>query len=346
MKIEYLLCVLLALTLTLASCEERASVDDNTEFPQPEPEPDPEPEPEPEPEPDPDPDGVVFEAIYSSGAYYGDQYSPGADNYFISLSDNGFDENGYVRPNSTYYRIDLYAPKYEGEWQEYMPLPYGEYHYDAEDSYAEWTFSADYSEYVKTNDTDIELKLTFESGTLIVAEGQTTLEVVIEGEKHRVTFTGDHVIANVMPKPIEPRELQAGYAYAKYYGDKFTTGAADNFYLYISDKGLDEYGFEQKGGLYYAFDLYTAKVDDMTLPCGTYTWDDSDTLAAGTISAYYTKYYAINSEGTGYSESAYPDYGELAITPDGIVASVWFGDVEHTLTFEGVATIYDLRAEE
>lgn len=44
------------------------------------------------------------------------------DYYFISISDNGFDANGYVQPNSTYYRLDLYAPRCEGQWQEYMQL--------------------------------------------------------------------------------------------------------------------------------------------------------------------------------------------------------------------------------
>lgn len=332
MRVKYLLFMLLALSLTLSSCEPQPIEDDNTE--------------KPEPEPEPEPEGIRFEANYSSGAYYADQYSPGVDNYFISLSDNGFDENGYVKPNSTYYRLDLYAPKYDGGWQEYMSLPVGEYHFDADNTLAEWTFAADYSEYVATNDTDVSAKLRFESGTLVVTEELTTLTAVVNGETHIVTFAGDHLVANVAPKPIEGRELKVDYAYAIYYGDKFTPGKADNFYLYLSDKGLDEAGFEQAGGTYYTFDLYTECVEDMTLPIGTYTWDDKDTLAAGTISAYYTKYYVYNAEGTGFAESAYPTSGELTVAEDGITAEVWFGEAKHTLTFEGVATIYEAPKEE
>lgn len=305
----------------------------------------PTPEPKPEPEPDPVPEGIVFEANYSSGAYYGDQYSPGVDNYFISLSDNGFDENGYIKPNSTYYRLDLYAPKYDGEWQEYMPLPVGEYHFDAENSLREWTFAADYSEYVKTNDTEVSAKLRFESGTLVVGEDKTTLTVVVEGETHTVTFSGDHIIGNVAPKPMEGKELNITYAYAVYYGTKFTPNA-DNFYLYLSDKGLDAEGFEQAGGTYYTFDLYTECVDDMALPYATYAWDDKDTLAAGTISAYYTKYYRYNDEGTGFAESAYPTEATLTVTEQGIEAEVWFDEAKHTLHFEGIATVYEAPKEE
>lgn len=293
-----------------------------------------------------EPEGTHFEATYSSGAYYADQYSPGIDNYFISLSDNGFDANGYVQPNSTYFRLDLYAPKYDGQWQEYMPLPVGEYHYDTNNTYAEWTFSADYSEYVTTNDTEVSAKLKFESGTLVVTEELTTFTGVVEGTTYIVTFKGEHIIANVTPKPMENRELKVEHAYALYYGDRFTPGQADNFYLYLSDKGLDEYGFEQAGGTYYAFDLYTELVDNMTLPYGTYTWDDKDTLAAGTISAYYTKYYSVNEEGTGYNESVYPTMASLTVDENGIKAEVWFDEAKHTLTFEGTAKIYEAKDEE
>lgn len=340
MNVKNLLLMSLALSLTLASCEPQQVEDDTTQIPEPE------PEPEPDPDPDPDPEAIRFEANYSSGAYYGDQYSPGVDNYFISMSDNGFDDNGYVKPNSTYYRLDLYAPKYEGQWQEYMPLPVGEYHYDAENSYAEWTFSADYSEYVTTSDTEVNPKILFESGTLVVTEELTTLTAVVEGKTHIVTFKGDHIIGNVAPKPMDSRDLKATSAYAIYYGDKFTPDQADNFYLYLSDKGLDEYGFEQAGGSYYAFDLYTEQVSDMVLPYGSYVWDDNDTLAAGTISAYYTKYYVINDDATGYAESVYPTSGELTVTEEGITAAVWFDDVKHTITFEGTATIYEAPEEE
>ena len=304
------------------------------------------PKPDPEPQPEPEPQGIIFEANYSSGAYYGDQYSPGVDNYFISMSDNGFDENGYAKPNSTYYRLDLYAPKYDGEWQEYMPLPLGEYHYDAEDTFAEWTFSADYSEYVKNNESETEAKLQFESGVLVVGEEQTTLTVTIEGEKHTVIFRGEHIIANVAPKPMENKELTVAHAYAIYYGDKFTPDTADNFYLYLSDKGLDEYGFEQAGGSYYAFDLYTECVEDMVLPYFDYAWDDNDTLVAGTISAYYTKYYRYNDEGTGYEESVYPTMATLCVSESGIEAEVWFDETKHILHFEGTATVYEAPKDE
>lgn len=330
MRINHLLYLFAAMSLAFASCEGNEQTP-----PQDVPE-------EPTDKPDvPEPEGIPFEAHYSSGAYYGDQYSPGVDNYFISLSDNGFDGNGYVQPNSTYYRLDIYAPKYAGEWQEYMSLPEGEYVYDPEDSYAEWTFSADYSEYVVTNDVEVVKKLQFESGTLVVTAGLTTLTVVVEGETHIVTFAGEHLIANVTPRPMDDCEMVAAKAYAVYYGDKFNPGVADNFYLYLSDKGIDDLGFEQVGGTYYGFDLYTACVDDMQIPYGTYSWDEDDTLATGTVSAYYTKYYVWNAEGTGFAEMEYPTRATVTIDEQGVMAEVWFGEAKHLIMFEGVVDVYE-----
>lgn len=308
-----------------------------------------EPENPENPEEPDTPAGVDFEAKYSSGAYYGDEYSPGTDCYFISMSDNGFDENGYVHPNSTYYRLDLYAPKYEGEYREYMPLPEGVYRLDAEDSYAEWTFSADGSEYVVTGESDVVTKLKFEAGELVVTAESTTLTAVVEGVTHVVTFAGEHVIANVLQRPAEDKEWSVEHAYALYYGDKFNIGVADNFYLYLSDKGLDEYGFEIADGTYYAFDLYVDIVDPtaaLQLPYGNYVWDDSDTLAAGTISAYYTKYYVINSDATNYADARYTDWASLTVDEKGVVAEVHFDEAVHKIVFEGVVEVFDLSAEE
>lgn len=340
MKVKNLLFVLLALSLTIVSCEQKPVDEGDSNTTQPE------PEPEPEPEPTPTPEDILFEANFSSGGYYGEMYSPGTDNYFISLSDNGFDDNGNVIPNTTYYRLDLYAPRHTGAWQEYMPLPVGVYHFDPEDTLAEWTFSADYSEYVTSDAAGFTTKLELESGVLTVTEDSTTLQVVIAGQSHFVTFTGEHEILNVTPKPEEDRELTLDYAYAVYYGDKFTPDTADNFYLYLSDKGLDEYGFEQAGGIYYAFDLYTECVEDMVLPYGTYAWDANDSLAAGTVSAYYTTYYSVNNEGTGYNDKIYPTEATVTVSADGIEAEVWFKDAKHILHFNGVPTIYEAPKDE
>lgn len=352
-KICSLMLIVAALGLVMVGCEDAASqVDKPTpENPQEPEEPNEPEEPEnpEEPEEPEKPSGVDFEAKYSSGAYYGDEYSPGTDCYFISMSDNGFDENGYVRPNSTYYRLDLYAPKYEGEYREYMPLPEGVYRLDAEDSYAEWTFSADGSEYVVTGESDVVKKLKFEAGELVVTAESTTLTAVVEGVTHVVTFAGEHVIANVMQRPAEDKEWSVEHAYALYYGDKFNIGVADNFYLYLSDKGLDEYGFEIADGTYYAFDLYVGIVDPtaaLQLPYGSYLWDDKDTLAAGTISAYYTKYYVINSDATGYADARYTDWASLTVDEKGVVAEVHFGEAVHKVVFEGEVKIFDLSERE
>ena len=321
--------------LIVASCE---ADNNNTNVPEPQ-----------QPQEPEQPEGIAFEARYSSGAYYGDEYSQGVDCYFISLSDNGFDDNGYARPNTKYYRLDLYAPKYEGEYREYMSLPAGEYRLDAEDTYAEWTFSSGGSSYVATGESDVDKQVKFESGTLVVTASQTVLTVVVEGVTHTVTFEGEHLIANVTQRPAEDREWSVEHAYALYYGDKFTIGTADNFYLYLSDKGLDEYGFEYGGGTYYGFDLYIGIVDSaehLALPYGDYVWDAKDSLAPGTISAYYTKYYVINDEGTGYLDARFPDWASVRVDEQGVTAEVHFGEAVHKIVYQGVVDVYDLSTGE
>lgn len=337
MKSSYIIALLLAFSVAATSCDSDPKAPSKT------------PSTPEQPEQPNDPVDVEFVASYSSGAYYGDDYSPGVDCYFISLSDNGFDANGGAKPNTTYYRLDLYAPMYEGAWCEYMSLPEGEYHLDKENSYAAWTFAAESSSYVKTGESEVEKQLPFEEGVLVVTAELTTLTAVIEGKRHVVTFTGDHLIANTLARPMESMELSVAHAYAKYYGDKFAPNKVDNFYLYLSDKGLDEYGFEQPGGAYYCFDIYIGveSVDDsLALPHGTYEWDAHDTLASGTISAYYTKYYLISDDGMGYTDARFIDRATLTVDQSGITAEVYFGEAKHLIRYDGAATIYDLRQPE
>lgn len=338
MRLRYILSLFVVFALIASSCE----APNNTTTPPAEEQPDTPNEPN-------EPEGITFEAQYSSGAYYGDHYGVGLDLYFISLSDNGFDERGYVRPNSTYYRLDLCAPKYEGDYREYMSLPEGEYHLSMEADYGAWTLSADGSEYVVTGESEVVKQVKFEAAVLVVTAASTTLTAVIEGEQHVVTFAGEHIIANMLPRPMESKEWSVEHAYALYYGDKFNIGVADNFYLYLSDKGLDELGFEYPEGTYYGFDLYIGMVDSaapLQLQHGAYVWDDKDTLAVGTISAYYTKYYVINSDATGYADARYPDWASVTVDEEGVVAEVHFGEAVHKIVYSGEVEVFDLSAEE
>ncbi len=302
-------------------------------------------EPEPEPE-----DGVKFVATYLQGDYYGDEYSPGVGNYFVYLSDLGIDEEGYASAGGTYYRVDLYGPMFEGEGE--VALPVGTYNFDANDTMAEWTIGNYYSAYIvfdeNGNCTTGESGAHFTAATLVVTETGLTLTATIDGQEHTVTYEGKGDFIDYTAE-VAPSEFEANYAYAVYYGDQYSPGAADNFFFFLSDLGLDAEGYEVANGQYFRFDIYSELVDTtngITLPDGTYTLDVNDTCAPGTFGYSYSLYYAIDEYGEDYSAAYYINAGTLTKTGNKITAEVSVGSTNYSIEYEGDITIYDGRETE
>ena len=215
--------------------------------------------PQPQPEFD-----VEFEAQVLTGEYYGDYYTPDAGNYYIFFSDYGFNEEGNLLTNSIYYQLDVYGALYEGEAVDgYIPLPEGTYTLDMNDTMALGTIGYSYSCYMKTNSTEIEVEVSFDAAELVVAaDGSCVLTATIEGKKHKVTFAGTSTIEDKREVNTgdEDVEMVAGAAFAYYYGDQYNPGVADNFYLFLSDKGVDADGWELPNATYYRFDLFSELV--------------------------------------------------------------------------------------
>lgn len=132
-----------------------------------------------------------FSAPIMSGEYLGDALTPGVANYWFILSDRGFKEDGKAYPSATYYRIDAYGDVYSG-YDSMVPIANGTYTFDAQNTLAKGTFTAQYSGYWVTNkngnrEGDINA---FESGSMVVENGKITLDVVINGESHHVEYIG------------------------------------------------------------------------------------------------------------------------------------------------------------
>lgn len=157
-----------------------------------------EPTPDTPDKPEPTPtDGVAFTANYFDCEYYGDYYTPGVGNYYIHLSDNGFLESGFARPNSTYYRIDLYSDLYDDAEGGALHLPVGTYTLDTEDTLAHGTFSVAWSKYLRSDaEGEFIEELSFEDGELRVTTSGAQLKVSIAGKEHIVTYEGEMVVTD------------------------------------------------------------------------------------------------------------------------------------------------------
>ena len=301
---------------------------------------------------------VTFEAACCDGEYYGIQYSP-TYNYYLILSDKGLDEEGYAYAGGTYYQLDLYSVEGNVDSEGYIHIPAGTYAFDANDTMAEWTIGNTYSGYFKINaeGTAYDAKGGFESGQAVVTENGITLEVMIAGYKHTVTYTGAPKIyvgsssgeggggETPAPGDGEVVEFTANYAYAMYYGDMYAPGVSDNYYFFLSDLGVDADGFDQVNGTYYRFDIYAPITSDYTITPGTYEFDVEDTTGeCWTVGAYYSAYYKWNHDGTDYDAADYPDGGFITFNEDGsIYAEVHMmtSGTTHKVSFQGDIVIYD-----
>ena len=293
-------------------------------------------------------DGVTFEAKMLVGEYYGEYYTPYAGNYYIFLTDNGFDENGYVLPNTTYYQLDMYGPLYEGEAVNgYIPLAAGTYYFDPNDTMSIFTIGKSYSCYMNSDSEKNVDKINFDAAELVVEEdGSCVLTVTVDGVNHVVTFSGESMINDRRSynEGAEDVELEVSYAYGTYYGDQYNPGWADNFLFFLSDTGADEIGWELPNGRYYRFDLYSELIDTaegVTIPYGTYVIDSNNTFEPWTIAASFSEYYIMDDSGWDYVESGSIYAGTVTIDAEGVVAKILVDDAWHTITYKGAVGPFD-----
>ena len=190
-------------------------------------------------------DGEInFHAPILWGDYLGDALTPGAGNYWFFLSDRGFDTNGKSYPNTTYYRIDAYGPLAVGSGV--VAIPDGTYTYDPNNTYAEWTFTAEYSGYWVT-DADAHRGdiLKFEEATLVVKGNTITLTAKVNGEVHNVVFEGENALLDSRDNVTVLTTLDGDYEadlsdhYMVYecYGDYYDYGAFNWMFVILPNSG-------------------------------------------------------------------------------------------------------------
>ena len=287
-------------------------------------------------EPDKSADPVAVTAVAFGGEYFSAaELEMDVDNYFFTLSDKPFTAEGGVDPTANAYAVDLYVAAYDGEWQENMTLPVGEYTLDTENSYAAGKFTG----YLVLGAEDFAYS---EAGKLVVTENGLTLTVTIDGVEHTVTYEGAMTLANGSEKPMDTTVIELSHTMLYYYGDYYTPGEADNFIIILGDKGLTEDGWEYEDGHYYKFDTFTERIDKtngISVPYGTYTvtnFAEGNTAQAGDINAQSSFYYSGDWE---VQETI--TEGTLTVSENGFVAEVVINGQPYKLVCDGLNPVIE-----
>ena len=188
---------------------------------------------------------INFNAPTLWGDYYGDALTPGAANYWFFLTDRSFDTEGKSYPNATYYRIDAYGPLATGSGV--VAIPDGTYTYDPNDTYAQWTFTAEWSGFWVTDaNANRDAILKFEEGATLVVEGnKITLNAKVNGEQHNVVFEGENALldsrGNVTVLTTLDGDYEADlsdhYMIYECYGDYYDYGAYNWMFVIMPNSG-------------------------------------------------------------------------------------------------------------
>ena len=143
--------------------------------------------------------------------------------------------------------------------------------------------------------------------------------------------------------------FEAAVLEGEYYGDYYTPNTADNFYIWLADKGLDEDGYEQANATYYYIDIYTALYngdeqigDFIKIPAGEYTLDTTNSYAVGTI-AQEASGIIVTDEYAEYDGFAVYESGKLVVTDNSLTLTVVINGEEHTVTYTGSTAVADCR---
>lgn len=129
---------------------------------------------------------VTFKALCLDGYYYGEKYGEGADRYAFFLSDQGLNNAGQAYTNGTYYYIDAFAPVTGS-----TTIPNGMYMFDSKNSGAPNTINSENSQLILTGESVEDTVIKYlDNATMMVSDNKIVLEVVIDGQTHKVTYNG------------------------------------------------------------------------------------------------------------------------------------------------------------
>lgn len=305
MRTKHFFYLLAALPLIFVACDKRVGDDANAQKPE--------------------NYDVRIEAKYLLAEYWGDEFSPGVDNYSIIIAENEFkmDFGGTSLAAGSYYCLDVYAPVTDDG-----KLPAGTYTLDMSESCSEWTIDGTVSCLIVVDEngnfvTDEE-GVVFSEATLVVEENHAELTAVVEGKTHYVTFSGkfasldstndggDVIRLTTLLNDVEV-EGDAAMFVVETLGEVTDDGRELAYMLVVED--YEEFG----NGSCAMFMLEVALEEGSDTISGTYS------VAEGTLNV--GAYDADGMYGSWYFETVDGDMGiEYAAIQDGSVTFTQDGD--------------------
>lgn len=288
---------------------------------------------------------VTLDASVVNATYYGQQFSNGSEeNYYMVFSDLGFDGQGYAQENGHYYIIDLFSDVAPTDSSN-ATIPEGTYTLGAYGETAAGTFTSDYSHYYDYTASGYDADFT--EGTITISYSGSNLVVDASlvdelGNVHHMTYNGPCEVSSGVYEDVT---FVAADCHAEYYGNEFSVGGEQNYYVILSDLGFDSEGSAYEGGHYYAFDFFSDVVptdlSNIVVPEGTYTLGESGLTDAGTFTSDYSGY-------TDFEEMMQYSFvtGEVVVTHEGSNTKFECVVVDevgrtHTVTYNGPCSVSD-----
>lgn len=178
----------------------------------------------------------------------------------------------------------------------------------------------------------------FNSEVIITAEANSG-----EAREAKVTvkYAGaKDVIITVTQKAGNAGDYDVEFKAKRFEGIYFGQEYSDNYnyYIVLSDYGLDLNANPKANGTYYYFDIYSATAGDEeypVLPNGTYTLDSTNTYGDGTLSEAGSFFGVMNAEGK-FAKSINFKNATVTVENEKFVAIIEMTNGEtHYVTYEG-----------
>ena len=238
------------------------------------------------------------EACKLYGQYNGPIGNMDEHDYFICLSDKGFDSDSSYLPGVVYYYFDIFSRTPADK--DRIALPEGHYTLGSRDESITGTFTPNYSIFVECTKAGNSRQLTFSKGFLNVSrnDGEYVLEAEltdVAGMTHYLRYQGPMEISDNSAgagKDYSPLNEDLKIDATSYSGSIYSgNGPYSNILMSFTEMPVDADGHATMPGSIISLDCCMILSGDGSIPEGQYTvssdWGSDHTVCPGEIQDGY-----------------------------------------------------------